>query len=957
MEKDREKALERLNTLKLKYGENAKEIYEANEAKTRLLIIDELLIILGWAKEDFNPEEVTQRGQYIDYLLKINDSPRLIIEAKRIGNTFSPLKKKLHKNIYSLSYIKSSFGQPFADVLKQAQNYAYETRMPYGVLTNGTEWALITLIPPPGKDISDLKCFYFGNVFSEHHNFDLLWELLSKTAVENGNMEEELNIANPLEADTNIIPGNYLSDLRWKHNTYKAEYLNEFYDRFFGEIVDPSRRNMLTHCFVTSSKIEQYQGQLKRFLVDVAPKYVDNPEEITPGEHHKVLVYGSGDQKGRVIIITGSVGAGKTTFITKARIENRDNKTIKFVYLNLIDEGVCEEIDNDASIWSLATEQWKECEPDAQSYESLKQTFHGEIEALKTGAKSKLYAIDGRTYIEDEASELQKLSCDNQKFLERSWKYYRKNRHIQILLILDNVDRTSESYQRYAYSFAHKISSLTGANVILTMREGTFYRGKESGFLDVRSDDLVFHLQAPDITKIISRRIKYIEEHLDDDFRWKAWRKDGEESEFVEAIGAYTSVIKNSLLQSNDSVRLCEILAATAWQNIRKFMGLLKRIHKFLGVGRDKWEIQDVINALVIPSEFDLDTPITPNLFKPIIANQRSYYLKLRCLIYLWHGLNSSESHQGVKFSKLLLFLRVYGYREAWIWKSVEEMVRERLIECMELPNEESFTKDYIFNEKNTFRVSPLGVLLSEKISSDPSYLISVGWTLPFYDNNYANNFISKVKSVPVIPSEISTDDIEELIEVGLYEVVMEYLTDAMKFEEIKYKNVESLSEYVAVEKYIRRITVDFDIEDISGEELSKAQDDIQLTFDMPGFVHEVEKIQPKIDIPDKIFEAKFKGSSSFPKILWALVHLRSCGKYGATGSEITRIINSHLLDDQHQVEPTNISRALRSPVVREQSWLISEKSFRGRSTIFSLGTGWEDIWEQLFLSSAPKLQ
>ncbi|MCW8899043.1 MAG: hypothetical protein OQK95_00020 [Gammaproteobacteria bacterium] len=954
MENEREKALELLKDLTKKFGENAKNIFEANEAKTRLLLIDEIMSILGWSKEEFNPEEPTPKGQYIDYLLKIDDSPRLVIEAKRIGNTFSPLKK-LHKTHYAVSYIKSAFGQAFCEVLEQAEKYAHDTQVPYGVITNGIEWSLITLIPPPGKDISELKCIHFGNLFSEHPNFDLLWEFLAKSSIENGILEEGLCEINPLEAEVSIIPSDVLGDLRWKEKDFNAEYINEFYDRFFGEIVDPRRREMLTHCFVTSSKIEQYQGQLKRLLVDVAPHYIEDTKELTPGDHKKVIFAKSGDQKGRVIIITGSVGAGKTTFITKARIENRDNNSLKFLYLDLIDEGVAENISSDDLLWALACEVWREVEPDALSYFSLKETFHTEIELLKKGGKSKFYEKNENAYIEDEGDLLQSLASEPKKFLEKSWKYYNRKKNSHIILVLDNVDKASESYQRHAYSFAHKASSSTGVNVIVTMREGTFFRGKEFGFLDVRSNDMVFHLQSPDIKKIISRRIKYIEEHLEEDFRWKSWRESGGEDNFTEAIYLYADVIKNSLLKDSDGNRSCEILASAAWHNIRRFLELLKRVHKFLGVNSERWSIRDILTALVLPSETDLNTPITSNLFQPVANRQRCYFLKLRILIYLCHGVKNSESQRGIKYSKLLKFIRGYGYRESWLYSAIEEMVKDRLLECMELPTEMSYTKDYVFDKKNTFRSSPLGALLSELMCLEPSYLISIGWDLPLYDNVSAQNFISKVKSLPVIPTEITSEDIELLIDEGLDEYVTNYLSDSLRFEEMRYKNYGSFHEYQIVEEFLKKITIGFvsqNVEDTNN--FGTKKDDIQLTLDFPGLFSDLEKIEPIIDVPDKILEIKYSSSASLPKILWSLVHLRMCGVSGATGAEITRIINNHLLDDQHSVEPTNISRALRSPIIKSQKWIVAKKSHKARSTIFLLGEGWEDVWEEIFLVKPP---
>jgi len=59
---DREVALEAIVDLRKKYGDKGSSICGENEAKTRLLIIDDILEALGWSKEDFNPEHSVKHG-------------------------------------------------------------------------------------------------------------------------------------------------------------------------------------------------------------------------------------------------------------------------------------------------------------------------------------------------------------------------------------------------------------------------------------------------------------------------------------------------------------------------------------------------------------------------------------------------------------------------------------------------------------------------------------------------------------------------------------------------------------------------------------------------------------------------------------------------------------------------------------------------------------------------------
>src|SRR5687768_4987732 len=101
-----EKASERLNNL---LGSDLlKQLRGANEAETRLLLIDEVLILLGWAKQDFHPEQHATSG-YTDYRLTFDGQPRLIVEAKRIG-LVAPIPDLLHRKDYSNDYLHKSCG-------------------------------------------------------------------------------------------------------------------------------------------------------------------------------------------------------------------------------------------------------------------------------------------------------------------------------------------------------------------------------------------------------------------------------------------------------------------------------------------------------------------------------------------------------------------------------------------------------------------------------------------------------------------------------------------------------------------------------------------------------------------------------------------------------------------------------------------------------------------------------
>ncbi|MBE0370809.1 hypothetical protein [Pseudoalteromonas aurantia] len=159
--RNREEAFKKFESLVCSYKGKEDLLYSSNEAKTRLLLIDEILEILGWDKSSFNPETYIPKAGFSDYLLTIDDNPRLVVEAKRIGDTFRTAKSKLLKREYEVRYFKRAFKSSFSDVIEQAKDYCIETKVPFALLTNGAEWVALQLLTLPGVSIDTAKgiCF------------------------------------------------------------------------------------------------------------------------------------------------------------------------------------------------------------------------------------------------------------------------------------------------------------------------------------------------------------------------------------------------------------------------------------------------------------------------------------------------------------------------------------------------------------------------------------------------------------------------------------------------------------------------------------------------------------------------------------------------------------------------------------------------------------------------------
>ena len=947
---DRETARRELDVLRGELPPGGVE--NLNEAETRLLYIDRILQLLGWDATEYKPETPSGGSGYTDYLLTMDDVPSLVLEAKRTGKTFKS-RATLARSEYTLTYAKSAFGQPFAEVLAQAERYAKEHGLSTAAISNGDEWLLVQILSHPGKDPEELKCFYFGRLLSGEGNFDLLWELLSREAIANGRTFEALAELNAKQFEISLDPGSALGPLQLDVTAVDAPELSAFYRFFFAELVDPGRRQMLEKCFVSSSKLDQYDGNLRRLLKDSSPSFVDSSRELQPGDVDAMMPLESGDQRGPVVIVAGSVGCGKSTFVTRALVEQRREGQTAPLLLDLIDQFDDErDVDRTDELWEQVRSEWLKEAPEWGEYPKLRMLFDGEVRALKTGAKSRIFQTNEGEFAKAEAELLNELFLDPRQFLPRCWRRFRRDKKKGVVVFLDNVDRASELYQRTTYAFAHSLATKTGATVILPMREMTFFRGKHAGFLDIRASDVVFHLQAPDPVQVVSRRIKYIEDHLNSDHRAKTWRQSPDYEERMGRFRKHADTIKQRLLVASEGRPVIELATAVAWHDVRLFFLVLQEIHTTLS--DSDWNRSRALGALLLSRRSGSPARI-PNIYSSPYPSFPCAFIKARVLALLLHSLRPEQVTRGLTFSEVIRYLRMYGYRDRWCKKAVEEMVRDRLLECLEGPAAAEFSKSYVLVGSHSFRPSPLGLVVFDELQFDPSYLGVVGSGVTFHSRESHDRYVDLVQHLStVIEGDSGNAAVDLLMEPGPSLVVASHLRRMLDEERVDEGVVRSVPRLAIVEECLvhcfqRLPGAANPTRPKNATRVSRAE---QTSLALECGDESAE--EPIVPIPENAASAKVHGSTLAPAVLWALAELQARGQTPSTGAQITQMINKHVFSDAEKKEPTNVSRALRSPTMRKVGWLAvyGEKG----AWRYGLAGPWRRAWNSTFGVRAPKV-
>lgn len=861
----------------------------------------------------------------------------------------------MNQHEYTISYLKQAFKRNLTNTIEQATKYCIDNGVSYGVISNGAEWLVLPLIETPGVAFDNMKGVYFGNIFSDDFYFDHFWNLLSKESVRNGELDECLNELNYSQSEVcKIIKSDY-GVLKWSKPD-RDKYIDEFYESFFSQITESNQLKMLEYCFVADSKLSQYKGDLKRILRDQKPNFFpSNAEDLDPGESQSAILDNS--NSGKVIIVAGSVGCGKSTLVKKSLIEAKINQksSITPIFVDLIYD-VDKNIKNPKElIFEKVSRNIKESYPWINEYENLLNVFKDEIKTLKNGPKKKLFESHPEKYIESEANLLEELISNKEDFIIKAAKEITRQRN-NVIIIIDNVDRASEVIQEEVYTLACKISSLSGSIIIITMREFTYFKNKNKGFLDVRPSDRVIHLKAPDFGTLISKRLRYIEQHLDEDFRVPEWRRKYDLEQFKIAVYKYKDVLKNSLQLSSDGPKILQTLSSISWHNIRLFYDLLKRVHMQLGSSKEIWTNPETITALMISKEIS-EGGIIPNIFIPYQNINKSYFLKLRLLMFLNYSIKSNEKTHGVPKRRILAHLKMYGYKQNWILNAIEESVRQRLLECLEAPSDADNIYEFEVKEGVNFRISPLGLTFLSEITGAKIYLSLISADLPFHSTVEFEQTKAEYDLVFSYMGETGKNifykdaiDIVENSKLSFY--VVRYLLRMYKDELPNNKIFNSLSEISLCEDKIKRIFPKELLIDESNKPNSKAKQLELLPYvdeeneDNKEHLVDVSLILPKgIDINGM----KFNGTEFIPLILCALVIQLLSGKEHSFGIDITNCINNYLVNPDNAKFTNNVSRALRSKKILNQKWLNVRKDVHPKYKAFSLSENWLESWEDIF--------
>lgn len=793
-----EQAAERMH--RLAASEISSQLHDANEATTRLLLIDEVLSILGWSKTDYNPEKPTSTGGYTDYRLTIDGNPRLIVEAKRVG-IFPPIATNLQRPDYKNSFLNRSCGPEVTALLHQCRSYCSDCGVPYAIATTGEVW-IIMMGFKFGVEWGDLRSFVYHSLSDISSRFVEFYGLVSREAVSENSLEEKFGSLVVIKPSTAIRPRDHIDVPVSVGQVPERRFLEMFFDQFFGEITGRSQREMLQHCYVGNRKLTEYSRDLQRLLEYNA--VLDDPDEaieqIDENALEEEIDLQLASTKQRTVLLVGNVGAGKSTFVHRfIQSQKNPRKSISLV-LDLINEAVSNIEHNRDEEHRLSARLLAQLESEFQtkvdpnSSEVLRGCFEVELGKFKK-LHMHLFQQELHSYLLKEESLLYDLSKDKYAHLVGYLTYLRKRKY-KVWIVFDNVDRGSDSYQEFIYAFAHRLANAANCVTLLTLREDTYLEAKRAGFLDVRNSDVAYQIVAPEFKQVISRRRKYVQKLINEE---RLPRHLKERLSLVELLNNHI----NQLVLGQDN-RIRMLIATCSLSNVRYALRLLREyytsfhstFHTSYNKVRDGKELVDALSldlllehqrflqALMLGNtwSFDENGSEIVNLFSADLFEQSSHFLALRLLAYLALERSNTYPRSTVTVEKLTNSFVYLGYQRHHIENAVRKLLATNLLLSPSFPIEEgrlNVPKELPSELK--LSLSAKGYYYLTILAGNPYYQMRAGEDTVWYDGTLAATYTKQLQESNKVQAAFKDDD--ALLGTTARDIFIQYLRKSLLAE------------------------------------------------------------------------------------------------------------------------------------------------------------------------------
>ena len=273
------------------------------------------------------------------------------------------------------------------------------------------------------------------------------------------------------------------------------------------------RKKIVHNAYVGSPRKTRYAGEIDRIIRNASPgvsaeaQLIENaaaPKEIS---HHFDDV---NSLRNRILLLVGSVGSGKSTFVDYLRECVLDPEVQQHCAWVRIDLNPAPVVRDEIYPWLRRhiISGIKESSPDIDIdiLQNRLKLYRKDVQELDA-IEGELLGKESEKYKERLASMLRELWHDEQHTIKALEQMLCTGRGRLLIIVLDNCDKRDRDEQLLMFQVAKYVQSEIRCLVILPMRHETFENHRLEPPLDTALKDLVFRIEPPSFQEVLKRRL------------------------------------------------------------------------------------------------------------------------------------------------------------------------------------------------------------------------------------------------------------------------------------------------------------------------------------------------------------------------------------------------------------------------------------------------------------------
>lgn len=431
---------------------------------------------------------------YPDYLLSLQGIPQIVVEAKKPN-------EDLNEAFRQASLYASEINRLFESGINPCK---------YIIACDGTKLVAGTWdeakfkfeIETKNWEPSDKGFSFFLQQFSLSN--------LNKVATETKNaIRRNIQFRKPLY----MVGGSSIQN-KQSVNTF-GETISIEYQHLFNPNSEEEKTNIVQNAYVKVYKHESHLSPIQRIIKKkLHPSFQDtteiedntNPKEIS-SKLKKAYKYNN-----KVLLLVGSVGSGKSTFITYLKevgISEEISNKLFWACLDLNNAPVSrEEIYKwiKKNLILQIREHYNNI--DFDSYEMLTKLYSEELNKFEKLAGA-LLSKESEKFKSELYDKIKTLQGDADITLSSCIKEIINADRKELIIVLDNCDKRNLEEQLLMFEVANWLKDTIKSIVFLPLRDTTYDHFRNEKPLDTVIKDLTFRITPASLEKVIYTRIKY----------------------------------------------------------------------------------------------------------------------------------------------------------------------------------------------------------------------------------------------------------------------------------------------------------------------------------------------------------------------------------------------------------------------------------------------------------------